>query len=306
MKRIAIIGANGQLGSDVVREFAENGDEVYGLTHADVEIADLNSVRRTLRELQPDIIVNTAAMHHVENCELEPERAYASNALGARNLALIAQDIPAVLMHISTDYVFDGASTCPYEETDTPRPLNVYGNSKLAGEYFVRSIVDRHFVLRTSALYGNASCRGKGGRNFVELMRKLARERDEVRVVDSERVTPTSTRQLARQIVVLSRCDHYGLYHCTAEGSCSWYEFAREIFLITNTQICLQVAAPDEFPAKVPRPKYSVLENRGLELAGLNTFSSWQEGLCEYLGARSTRTADFHSVLSGENFVERR
>ena len=139
-------------------------------------------------------------------------------------------------------------------------------------------------MVRTSGLYGKAPCRAKGGLNFVELMLKLAKDRGEVKVVDSEWVTPTSTRELARQMAVLSRSDAYGLYHATAEGSCSWHEFAREIFAMTHTKVNLKVAGADEFPAKVPRPKYSVLENSALKLRGLNTFGPWQEGLCEYLG----------------------
>jgi dTDP-4-dehydrorhamnose reductase len=290
--KIAVIGANGQLGCDVVRAFAENGDDVYPLTHTDIEIASLDSVRNAWAALRPQIMVNTAAMHHVENCELEPEKAYAINALGARNLALAARDIGAVLTHISSDYVFDGSKTSPYDEADAPCPLNVYGNTKLAGEYFVRSIWDRHFVLRTSGLYGKAPCRAKGGRNFVDLMLKLGKERSEVRVVDSEVVSPTSTEELARQIVVLSRSDCYGLYHASAEGGCSWYEFAREIFTLTNTKVSLKVAGPNEFPAKVPRPEYSVLENRALKLRGLNTFASWQDGLRWYLGVRQPQQDD--------------
>jgi dTDP-4-dehydrorhamnose reductase len=195
----------------------------------------------------------------------------------------------AVLIHVSTDYVFDGSKRSPYEETDCPLPLNVYGNTKLAGEHFVRCVLDKHFVVRTSGLYGKAPCRAKGGRNFVDLMLKLARERGEVRVVDSEWVTPTSTRELARQIVVLSRSDAYGLYHATAEGACSWHEFAREIFAITNTPVRLKVAGANEFPAKVPRPTYSVLENRALKLQGLNALGTWQDGLREYLGASQSQ-----------------
>jgi len=282
--KVAVLGGNGQLGTDVVRAFAENSDEAQSLSHADIEVADLASVRDALGKLQPRVIVNTTAMHHVENCELEPQKAFAVNALGARNVAAVARDWEAVLIHVSTDYVFDGSKGSPYEETDCPQPLNVYGNSKLAGEYFVRCGVDRHFVLRTSGLYGKAPCRAKGGRNFVDLMLKLAKDRGEVRVVDSEWVTPTSTRELARQIIVLSRSDAYGLYHASAEGACSWHEFAHEIFTITNTPVTLKVAGPNEFPAKVPRPKYSVLENRALKLQGLNTFKTWQEGLRDYLG----------------------
>jgi dTDP-4-dehydrorhamnose reductase len=287
--KVAVLGGDGQLGFDVVRTFAENGDESLGLSHADVEIADAASVRRTVEKLQPDVIVNTSAMHHVENCELEPEKAYLVNGLGARNLAGVARDLGAVLIHVSTDYVFDGGKRTPYEETDCPRPLNVYGNTKLAGEYFVRCGLDRHFIVRTSGLYGKSPCRAKGGRNFVDLMLKLAKERGEVRVVNDEWVSPTSTRELARQIVVLSRSDAYGLYHATAEGACSWYEFAREIFDITNTAVSMKVAGANEFPAKVPRPKYSVLENRELKLKGLNSLGTWQDGLCEYLGASLSR-----------------
>jgi dTDP-4-dehydrorhamnose reductase len=284
--RVAILGADGQLGTDAVDAFADNADEVCGLTHADIEIASFDSVSRVLGEKAPQLIVNTVAMHHVESCEREPERAFAVNALGARNLALFAQKSGAVVMHISTDYVFDGSKASPYCEEDACRPLNVYGITKLAGEHFIRYITEKAFVIRTSALYGNSPCRGKGGLNFVELMLKLGRERDEVRVVDDEVVSPTSTRELARQMVVLSRSDCYGLYNATAEGSCSWHQFAREIFDATDTHVKLRVAAPNEFPAKVPRPKYSVLDNCALKLRGLNTFRPWQDGLREYLGVR--------------------
>jgi dTDP-4-dehydrorhamnose reductase len=188
-------------------------------------------------------------------------------------------------MHVSTDYVFDGSKDSPYEESDAPNPLNVYGNTKLSGEYFVRSTLEKHFVVRTSAIYGRSPCRAKGGLNFIELMLKLARERDEVRVVDSEFITPTSTAELARQMVALSRSDFYGLYHATAEGSCSWYEFAREVFERTKTKVSLKVAGPNEFPAKVSRPKYSVLENGALKCHKLNIFKPWQEGVHEYLSS---------------------
>ncbi len=281
--KIAVVGADGQLGVDVVSAFSRNGDEVSSLTHADIELSDIDSVSNRLKDLRPNVVVNTAAMHHVENCEREPQKAFAVNGLGARNLALVAREFDATLFHVSTDYVFDGAKQSPYEETDAPRPLNVYGNTKLSGEHFVRGTCERHFVLRTSAIYGKNPCRAKGGLNFVELMRKLARERGKVRVVDSEFVTPTRTTEIARQIVALSRSDSYGLYHATAEGSCSWHAFAAEIFRLTNTKVTLEIAGPNEFPAKVPRPLYSVLENCALKSRGLNVFKPWQDGLREYL-----------------------
>ncbi len=284
--KVAVIGANGQLGSDLVIAFSESNDAVSGLTHADIEISDLASVSRVLERIRPQVIVNTAAMHHVENCEREPEKSFAVNALGPRNVALAARDLGAVLLHVSTDYVYDGSKGSPYLEEDNPRPLNAYGITKLAGEHFVRATTAKHFVIRTSGLYGKSPCRAKGGLNFIELMLKLAKERGEVRVVDNEVVSPTSTAELAEQIVRLSHSDCYGLYHATAEGSCSWHEFAREIFAVTDTPVRLKVAAPDEFPAKVARPKYSVLENRALKSRGLNAFKPWQDGLHKYLGNR--------------------
>jgi len=285
--KIAVIGADGQLGTDVVKAFTANGDEAVSLTHSDIEISDKDSVSERMTALRPNFIVNTAAMHHVDKCEQDPTKAFAVNGLGAKNLALVAREIGAKLMHVSTDYVFDGEKKSPYEESDPPRPLNAYGNSKLSGEYFVRSTAPQHFVLRTSAIYGKRPCRAKGGLNFIELMLKLARERGEVKVVDDEFVSPTPTPEIARQMVALSRSDAYGLYHATAEGSCSWYAFAKEIFALTNTKVNLLIAGPNEFPIKVPRPKYSVLENAALKKQGLNVFQPWQQGLRAYFSTSS-------------------
>lgn len=280
---VAVIGANGQLGSDVVNAFTQNHDNVAALTHVDLEISKIDAVKACLEQHQPAIVVNTAAMHHVENCEKEPENAYAVNAVGVRNLALVTRELGAVLIHISTDYVFDGKQDKPYTEDDAPLPLQVYGNSKLAGEYYARTLNPNHFVLRTSALYGKHPCRAKSGQNFVDLMLHLARTRGRVRVVNDEFVSPTPTAELARQVVALSRRSDYGLYHATSEGSCSWYEFAKEIFSLAEIEVKLEAAAPGEFPAKAPRPHYSVLENRRLKGIRLNLFESWKSGLRQYL-----------------------
>jgi dTDP-4-dehydrorhamnose reductase len=282
--RVAVVGANGQLGSDIVSAFAEQGHDVRPLTHLEIEITDRSSVSRVMGSLKPDVIVNTAAMHHVEQCEQDPERAFAVNAIGPRNLALEASVLGSALVQISTDYVFDGTKRVPYVEDDTPLPLNAYGTTKLAGEHFVRCAMERHFIVRTSGLCGKQPCRGKGGLNFIDLMLKLARERGEVRVVDDEVLSPTMTQDLARQVVTLSGSEFYGIYHATAEGSCSWHEFAREIFTMTGTSVKLNIAQPGEFPAKVPRPKYSVLENRALKLHNLNVLRPWRDGLRDYLG----------------------
>jgi dTDP-4-dehydrorhamnose reductase len=283
--KVAVIGATGQLGTDVADAFSRKGDEVFRLTHGDIEISSLDSVRNTLSGLKAELIANTAAMLNVEGCEQEPEKAYVVNAIGARNLATIAQELGAILVHVSTDYVFDGSKGEPYVETDPAVPLNVYGNSKLAGELFIRATTDRYFILRTSAIFGTNPCRAKGGRNFVELMLKLAGERDRISVVTDEVVSPTYTAELAEQIVAITRTDEFGLYHATAEGSCTWYDFAKKIFELTDSIINLSVAAPNEFPAKTRRPKYSVLENQRLKALGLNSFQNWEVGLRSYLAS---------------------
>lgn len=293
---VAVIGANGQLGCDVVKAFMDERDEVLPLTHADIELGQLDSVKCCLEKYRPALVVNTAAMHHVEDCEQDPAKAYAVNSVGLRNLAIVTRDLQTKLLHISTDYVFDGRARIPYVESIAPLPLNVYGNSKLAGEHYVRAINPRHFVLRTSAIYGKHPCRAKKGRNFVDLMLELARTRGRVRVVDDEFITPTPTVDLAQQISVLGRTDYYGLYHATSEGSCSWYEFANEIFSIARVNVILERAAPGEFPAKAPRPQYSVLENSALKEIGLNIFTSWRSGLESYLSAGMARSEAFTAV----------
>jgi dTDP-4-dehydrorhamnose reductase len=284
---IAVLGANGQLGRDVAAAFSAQGN-VTSITHEQLEVASIESVRPVLEGIRPDLVVNTAAFHHVEKCESDPALAFAVNGIGARNVAQVTDSLGATLIHISTDYVFDGLKGAPYTEDDQANPLNVYGNTKLAGEHFVRTTNPRHFVVRVSAIYGENPCRAKGGLNFIELMLKLSHERPELRVVDDEFVTPTPTMQIARQLVELSQSSHYGLYHATAEGSCSWYEFAAAIFELTGTKVRLERARPGEFPAKVPRPKFSVLENALLKARSLNVFTDWRTGLKEYLARRES------------------
>lgn len=280
--KIAVIGGNGQLGSDVCLEFERNGDEVIALNHDRLDITKEEHVIEVLEELSPDMVVNTAAYHNVEKCEEDPDLSYQINARGAQNVARACAEQNAYFVHISTDYVFDGYKGKPYVEFDEPEPLNVYGKSKLAGEEMVTAANENALVMRVSGLYGKNPCRAKG-LNFVDLMQKLGSERDEVRVVDDEIITPTSTVEVARQLVALSRKPVSGVCHGTAEGGCSWHEFASEIFRIKNLKATLNVAAPGEFPIKVPRPSYSVLENRKLKDNQVNTFKHWKDGLAEYL-----------------------
>jgi dTDP-4-dehydrorhamnose reductase len=283
--RVAILGANGQLGSDLRQAFTEAGHSVAALTHAEVEIDDPHSVERALAAARPDVIVNAAAFVNVDQCEQEPERAMAINAAGAAHVAEFAGAKDRLLVQISTDYVFSGDKRSPYAETDATGPLNVYGASKLAGEKQVAERARRHVIVRLSGLYGRAPCRGKAGLNFVTRMLQIGRERVEARVVDDEVIAPTHTLDAARQIALLLPADRYGVYHAASQGGCSWHDFAAKIFELAGLKVRLSVARSSEFPAKAKRPVYSVLDNAALRAAGLERMPTWPDALAGYLKA---------------------
>ena len=285
--RIAIVGANGQLGSDLVKVLRPSHD-LTPLTRADVQVTSPESVEAMLRTHQPELVMNMAAFHKVDVCEDEVEPTFAVNAYGVRTLALACRAHKAVLLHMSTDYVFGGDKTrsTPYVETDTPAPINVYGISKLAGELFVQYLIDRYYILRVCGLYGVAGSAGKGG-NFVELMLRLAREGKPIKVVDDQRLTPTYTVDVAHQIAALIETGRYGLYHATSQGDCTWYEFAAEIFRQSGLTPDLGRARTGDFGEKATRPAYSVLENKALQSSGLDQMRPWHEALGAYLKERN-------------------
>jgi dTDP-4-dehydrorhamnose reductase len=284
--KVLLVGANGQLGSDLAKVLRPIHDLVP-LTHAEIEVADVESVAAAMRRHGPDVVLNMAAFHKVDLCEEEAERTFATNVYGVRNLALACREHEAVLLHMSTDYVFgsDRARNTPYVETDPPGPINVYGISKLAGEYLIQYMLERYFILRVTGLYGVAGSSGKGG-NFVELMLRLAREGKSIRVVDDQRMTPTYTVDLAQQIAAVIATEHYGLYHATSQGDCTWYEFAAEIFRQSGLDPDLSRAKTGDFGEKATRPAYSVLENRALREIGMDMMRPWQEALTDYLDER--------------------
>jgi len=284
--KVAVTGANGQLGTDLCQ--ALHNFDVIPLTDADIEIADMASVRKGILKNKPEIIINTAAFVRVDDCEDEKDKAFSVNALGARNVAVVTQELEAKLVHISTDYVFGGEAeprTIPYTEFDTPVPLSTYGKSKLAGENLVRHFCLRHFIVRTSGLFGVAGSMGKGG-NFIETMLRLARERDELSVVDDQVFSPTYTRDLARKIVQLMSTDYYGTFHITNKGACSWYEFAREILKLAGLKNPVIPISSDQYPQKAKRPGFSVLDNYQLRLLGMDDMPAWQEALRDYMVAK--------------------
>jgi dTDP-4-dehydrorhamnose reductase len=288
MMKIVLIGASGQLGSDLAKVLVVRGHDLVALTHAEIEVTDPQSVAAALQAQRPDLVMNMAAFHKVDQCEEEVEQTFAVNTYGVRELALACRRYGAALVHMSTDYVFGGDRTRrqPYVEKDAPAPINVYGVSKLAGEHFVQYLLDRHFLFRVTGLYGVAGSSGKGG-NFVELMLRLAREGRDIGVVDDQRLTPTYTVDLAHQMAAVIETEHYGLYHATSQGDCTWHEFAAEIFRQSGLKPNLSRARTGDFGEKATRPAYSVLENRALQRLGLDQMRPWPEALAAYLEERT-------------------
>jgi len=287
--KIAVTGANGQLGSDICLVLKNEGHEVIELNHDSFDITNHEFVRSELRKIKPQVFINPAAFHHVEKCQNDSEQAFKVNASAPFNIANVCKEIDALFIHISTDYVFDGAKLAPYVATDCANPLNNYGVSKLAGEKMISTSGCRHLIVRTSGLYGTNPCRAKGGKNFVELMLSLAQAGKPIRVVNDEKDSPTYTLDLAKQISKLLDIKASGICHATAEGNCSWYEFASAIFELANVDANLSIADPSEFAIKVNRPKYSVLENHFLKSKNLNVMRDWKESLSDYLKATATR-----------------
>jgi len=291
--KIALLGANGQLGRDLQR--ALDSHDVRALTRKDFDVTDHARARAVLMGLRPDAVLNTTAYHRVDECESKPELAYSVNALAVLNLVRAANDANAVLAHISTDYVFDGNARQPYTETSDPFPLSVYANSKLAGEFLVRTMARRYLLIRTCGLYGAPSASPIGrslkktrslkkeGGNFVEAMLAKARRGESIRVVNDQVVTPTYTVDLANQIARVLTAGHFGLFHMTNEGSCTWYEFARSIFELSGIEADLSPATSQKYHAPAARPKYSVLENARLKELGLNQMRHWRDALADYL-----------------------
>jgi dTDP-4-dehydrorhamnose reductase len=287
MRHAVIIGSKGQLGTDLQPALA--GFRVTGLAHANLDVCDLEAARGLLRELAPDVVINTSAFHKVDVCEDEPAASFAVNATGAYNLARLAAELDYTLVHFSSDYVFDGYGRVPYRETDLACPLSVYGASKLAGENLVRAFCPRHFVIRTTGLYGVAGASGKGG-NFVETMIRLGKA-GPVRVVDDQVMTPTATADLARAVAALLEREGrpgvaYGLYHVTSAGQCSWHCFAQIIFELCGMTVDLSPITTAQSGSKARRPAFSVLDHAGWMAAGFPELRPWREALADYLRAK--------------------
>ena len=297
--RIILVGANGQLGTDLIPALSMHdvmlavqpgtaGEEPSRFVELDV--SDPAQVRAAVASFKPELILNTAAFHRVDDIEKDAALALQVNAWAAQQMALVCREADIAMLYVSTDYVFDGAKQAPYVESDLPNPISAYGASKLAGELLIRSAWHKHYILRTCGLYGLAGAMGKAGArgsNFVNTMLRVARESEHtgkpVRVVGDQVCTPTFTEDLAQQIALLIETGRYGTYHTTSDGGCSWYAFALEIFQLAGLKPQTVQITSDELNLPARRPAYSVLRNLALQSLGIDRMRDWREALAAYI-----------------------
>ncbi len=276
MRSILVTGCNGQLGRAINKEYETDDVVLINTDVSELDITNVEQVISFVEEKRPDVIINCAAHTNVNACESQWDLAYKINAIGPRNLSIAATKIGAKMIHVSTDYVFDGTASEPYTELSPVAPLGAYGKTKLAGEEFVKQFADRFFIIRTAWLYGD-------GKNFVKTMLTLGQEKGEVGVVADQIGSPTSAKELAKMIHVLEPTENYGLFHGTCEGFCSWADFAEKIFEYSNMNVKVNRLTTDEYPTPAKRPAYSVLDNYMLRLTTDFTFPAWEDALKEYL-----------------------
>lgn len=274
--KILITGSNGMLAHDLINALQERHDLIL-TTSKTLDITDKKQTIDYIRDKKPDLVINSAAYTDVDGCEENQDLAYSVNGEGVRNLALACRDIDCPLVHISTDYVFDGSATEPIREDGEIGPISVYGKSKLEGEEAIQDILDKYFIIRTAWLYGI------NGRNFPKTMLELAENHPEIIVVYDEVGTPTYTPDLAEGISRLIETDYYGIYHLTNSGSCSWCEFARYIFEIAGKDVKVIPVTASEFARPAPRPSYSVLDNSNWIERGFKPLRSYKDAIKEYI-----------------------
>jgi len=269
--KVLVTGSNGQLGRELVRLLPERGHETVALSRKELDVGDAGAVAEALEAHAPDLVLNAAAYTNVDGCETEGELSFRVNALGPRNLAQSCERRGCELLHVSTNYVFDGKGDRPYEPFDPPGPISAYGRGKLAGEEYVRHLSNRWYVVRTAGVYGE-------GHNFVRTMLRVGKERDQLRVKDDEYVSPTYARDLAEGIIEIFESGLYGLYHVTNSGSCSWYEFTEEILGLAGIETEVVPIPSSEYPLPAQRPANGLLSS-----VGSPELRHWREALADYL-----------------------
>lgn len=278
--KVLVIGARGMLAEDLVPCLSERRYEVFALSHNKLDICDFKQVKSKVSEIKPDLIINCAAYNDVDAAETSKGTALMVNGLGVRNLALACAQVDCPLVHLSTDYVFDGEKHEPYTIYDKPHPISAYGESKLLGERYLLHLLRRFYLVRTSWLFGIH------GNNFVETMLRVAATRDEIKVVDDQCGAPTFTQDLAKAIADLITTECYGIYHITNQGKASWYNFARTILGKSKKSTRVIPVTSDDINRPAHRPKNSSLDPFPLEETIGYLLPSWEDALERYLAER--------------------
>lgn len=278
MKKILVTGVNGQLGYDVVKELNKRGYEAIGVDREVMDLTDSEAIKRNIYNNNLDGIIHCAAYTAVDAAEDNVDICETVNSLAVKQIALYAKELDIPMIYISTDYVFDGSKYGEYVETDNTCPINVYGRTKYDGEAFVRDIINKHYIVRISWVFG------ENGNNFIDTMIRLSKDRDELNVINDQVGSPTYTKDLAPLLVDMLESDKYGTYHATNEGFCSWYEFAKKIFELANIDIKVNPITTDMYPTKATRPLNSKMCKDKLKQNGFKSLRNWEEALKEYLG----------------------
>lgn len=281
--RVAVLGSTGQLGQDLVKMLQQSGKfDVTSLGHDEADCTEAESIRNAVVHARPQALINCAAFVRVDDCEDHAHDAFEVNALGALNVARACAEVDATCVHVSTDYVFDGAKNRAYVESDVTFPINVYGVSKLAGELLVRQTAPRSLIFRVASLFGQSGARGKGG-NFVETILQKARKGEPLRVVDDIRISPTYTRNAARVLCELLQDDVTGVIHSANAGSCTWYDFARAALELCRLDVPVEAVSSSAYPTRARRPRNSALASERLPDLLSTPMPSWQDALRGYL-----------------------
>ena len=275
--RVLVTGVKGQLGYDVVKECQKRGIEAIGVDIEEMDITDPEAVQKVIPEAQPDAVIHCAAYTAVDAAEDNVSLCMRINAAGTEHIADVCKRMDIPMMYISTDYVFDGEGTRPWEPGDKRNPLNIYGHSKSEGEIAVERRMKKFFIVRIAWVFG------KNGKNFIKTMLRLGKERGAVSVVDDQIGSPTYTYDLARLLVDMILTDKYGIYHATNEGLCSWYEFACEIFKQAGLDVKVTPVSSEAFPAKAKRPHNSRMSKEKLTEMGFERMPAWQDAVGRYL-----------------------
>lgn len=277
--KMLITGSDGQLGSEVVKQLEKkhDGSELIKTTINEIDITNYEMTINTIKEVNPQIIINCAAYTNVDDCESNIDHAYRVNAIGCRNIALGASVCNCSVVHMSTDYIFDGTKNDEYNEFDQANPLNIYGSSKLAGEKYLKELTHKHFIIRSSWLYG------ANGNNFVKTILRLAKENSLLSIVDDQIGCPTDVKSLAAQILRIIEIGKYGTYHASCKGYCSWYEFACEIIRLTGLDISVRPIKTKDYLLAAVRPKFSALDNYILRLDNEDIMPHWKESIETFL-----------------------